>query len=80
MFATSTKPHEPQRGPELLDAVAERLRTVALPSYAIGGIDAARLRSLKPRLPHGVAVAAALCRAADPQRAAEELCAILEKD
>lgn len=78
MFATATKPHEPEQGPQLLDAVRERLMTVGMPSYAIGGIDAPRLRQLKPRLPHGVAVTAALCRAADPERAAAELRAILD--
>lgn len=78
MFATATKPHEPEQGPQLLDAVRGRLLATGMPSYAIGGIDAERLRLLKPRLPHGVAVTAALCRAADPQRAAAELRAILD--
>ena len=77
MFATTTKPHEPCRGPELLDAVRAGLR---IPSYAIGGLDAARLRELSPRLPHGAAVAAAVCRAADPERAAAELLEILVPD
>lgn len=77
MFATSTKPHEPSRGPELLDAVRGSLR---VPSYAIGGLDAARLRELRPRLPHGAAIAGAVCRAADPERAAAELLAILQPD
>jgi thiamine-phosphate pyrophosphorylase len=78
MFATATKPQEPARGPALLDAVREALRAARLPSFAIGGLDAARLRELRPRLPHGAAVAGALCRAADPERAAAELRAILE--
>ncbi len=77
MFATSTKPHEPCRGPQLLDAVRPALR---VPSYAIGGLDVARLRELRPRLPHGAAIAGAVCRAADPERAAAELLAILMPD
>ena len=77
MFASSTKPHEPCRGPELLDAVRPFLNR---PSYAIGGLDVARLRELRARLPHGAAVAGALCRAADPERAAAELLTILVPD
>jgi thiamine-phosphate pyrophosphorylase len=77
MFPTATKPHEPVQGPALLDAVRDRLRAVGMPSYAIGGIDLERLRELKPRLPHGVAVTAALCRAADPRAAAAEMKTVL---
>lgn len=75
MFATATKPHEPCRGPGLLDAVRPLLR---VPSYAIGGLDAERLRGLK--LPHGAAVAGAICRAADPERAAAELLAVIDPE
>jgi thiamine-phosphate pyrophosphorylase len=77
MFATATKPHEPERGPELLDAVRADLR---VPSFAIGGLDRDRIAALVPRLPHGVAVAGALCRAADPERAAAQLRDLLERD
>ncbi len=77
MYATSTKPHEPERGPALLDVVRAQL---SVPSYAIGGLDAERIRVLRPRLPHGVAVAGALCRADDPERAAAELHLILEPE
>ena len=81
MFATSTKPHEPERGPALLDAVRERLRSSqGRPSYAIGGLDHERIAALRPRLPHGVAVAGALCRAPDPERAAAELLLLLDPD
>ncbi len=81
MFATTTKPHEPARGPALLDAVRERLQSPqGRPSYAIGGMDADRIAALRPRLPHGVAVAAALCRAADPERMAAELLLLLDPD
>ncbi len=81
MFATSTKPHEPERGPALLDAVRERLAAPhGRPSYAIGGLTSERIAALRPRLPHGVAVAGALCRAADPERAAAELLLLLDPD
>ncbi len=70
MFATPTKPAEPARGPALLDAVAPWLR---IPSYAIGGLDAARIGELGARIPHGVAVAGAVCRAPDPEAATAEL-------
>lgn len=81
MFATSTKPHEPERGPALLDAVRERLRSPqGRPSYAIGGLDRERITTLRSRLPHGVAVAGALCRAPDPERAAAELLLVLDPD
>lgn len=81
MYATATKAHEPERGPQLLDAVRGLLEGAGCrPSYAIGGLDAARVAALRPRLPHGVAVAGALCRAADPERAAAELLAILQPD
>ena len=77
MFATTTKPHEPERGPGLLDAVKPWL---GLPSYAIGGLNAERLSTLRPRLPHGAAIAGALCKAADPQLAAQELLKILQPE
>ena len=77
MHATVTKPHEPERGPQLLDAVRASL---AVPSYAIGGLDHARIAALLPRLPHGVAVAAAVCRAADPERATAALADLLERE
>lgn len=77
MHATATKAHEPERGPQLLDAVRASLR---VPSYAIGGLDRERVRALLPRLPHGVAVAGAICRAADPERAAAEIRDLLETE
>lgn len=77
MFATTTKPHEPCRGPDLLDAVRGDLR---LPSYAIGGLDAARIGALGQRIPHGVAVAGCVCRAADPEAATRALADLLERD
>lgn len=77
MFPTSTKPHEPCRGPELLDAVRPWLR---IPSYAIGGLDEARIRELRPRLPHGVAVAGALLRDPDPEAAAARVHRLLQPE
>jgi thiamine-phosphate pyrophosphorylase len=81
IFATNTKPHEPERGPGLLDAVRTRLQSPqGRPSYAIGGLDAERIAALKSRLPHGVAVAGTLCRASDPERAAAELLLLLDPE
>jgi thiamine-phosphate pyrophosphorylase len=77
MFPTATKPHEPAQGPQLLDALRGR---ITLPSYAIGGIDLERLQLLRPRLLHGVAVAAAVCRAPDPQDMAERMHRVLEPE
>lgn len=74
MFATTTKPHEPERGAALLEAVRGQVR---VPSYAIGGLNESRLRDLAPRLPHGAAVAGAVCRATDPAIAAARLRALL---
>lgn len=76
MHATATKPHEPERGPALLDAVRDALR---VPSFAIGGLDAERVRALREALPHGIAVAGAICRAEDPERATAELVALLDE-
>jgi thiamine-phosphate pyrophosphorylase len=81
MYATTTKPHEPERGPSLLDAAQKILHgTHQRPSFAIGGLDSARISALKSRLPHGVAVAGAICKAADPERVAAELLHILSPD
>jgi len=77
VFPTATKPHEPCRGPELLDALKGRL---GVPSYAIGGLDLERVTALRHRLPHGVAVAGALCRAADPEAVAQALHLVLEPE
>ncbi|GDY11204.1 thiamine-phosphate synthase [Planctomycetota bacterium] len=74
IHGTTTKPHEPERGPGLLDAVAG---TIDRPSYAIGGLDRDRVLALRGRIPHGIAVAGALCRAAEPEQAAAELLAAL---
>jgi thiamine-phosphate pyrophosphorylase len=81
MFQTATKAHEPARGAGLLDEVQDCLRAHARrASYAIGGLTLERVRALRPRLPHGVAVASALCRASDPERTASEFLSLLEPD
>jgi thiamine-phosphate pyrophosphorylase len=81
MYATTTKPHEPERGPSLLEEARNLLQgKEQRPSFAIGGLDLARITDLKLRLPHGVAVAGAICRAADPERAAAELLSVLCPD
>ncbi|MEK7412494.1 MAG: thiamine phosphate synthase [Planctomycetota bacterium] len=77
MYATATKPHEPCQGPGLLDAVRESL---TCPNYAIGGIDLERLRALRGQIPHGIAVAGVVCKAADPERAAAELMDVLQPE
>ncbi len=79
MYATTTKAHEPARGPELLDHARE-LAGARLPTFAIGGLDLDRVRVLRPRIPHGVAIAGALCRATDPERAAADLRDLFEDD
>ncbi|NRA39945.1 MAG: thiamine phosphate synthase, partial [Planctomycetes bacterium] len=68
IYATTTKPHEPCRGIELLDQAKP-----SLPSYAIGGMSKQRILSIKDKIPHGVAVAGAICSADDPQAACREL-------
>ncbi len=75
VFATATKPHEPVRGPTLLRQVAAESLP---PSFAIGGITLERLPALLDLLPHGVAVAGDLCRAADPQARAAAYRALLD--
>jgi thiamine-phosphate pyrophosphorylase len=80
MHATTTKPHEPPRGAGLLETARPLLAARPRPSYAIGGLTAERVRELVPRLPHGIAVAGALCRSADPERAAAELLMLLQPE
>jgi thiamine-phosphate pyrophosphorylase len=57
-------------GPEALEAV---LRAVSLPVFAIGGIDAARLRRMAPLPLAGVAVIGAVVSAADMREAVARL-------
>jgi len=67
--------------PQGLRKIAEWKRRVGpLPLCAIGGLDLERVAALRPRLPHGVAVGAALCRAEDPQAAAARLHELIEPE
>jgi thiamine-phosphate pyrophosphorylase len=77
IYTTATKPHEPVQGPDLLDAARAKL---SRPSFAIGGLNSDRIRELGRRIPHGVAVAGALCTAPDPQRAAAEIAELFDED
>lgn len=75
MFSTTTKPHEPVRGPDLLKTIPQ---TLTIPSYAIGGITLENLPSLLPMLPHGIAVTAVVNKAHDPESICRKLCEYLE--
>jgi thiamine-phosphate pyrophosphorylase len=70
LFATPTKPGLPSIGVELLRQVAQR---IAIPWFAIGGIDAANLESVLGAGAPRVAVVRAVCAAADPRAAAQGL-------
>ena len=74
MFMTQTKAHEPVRGPELLSALGS---DYPLPSYAIGGLTVERVTTLAPRIPHGVAIAGALCRSDNPTLTNTQLTQVL---
>lgn len=70
-FMTGTK-HDAGKaiGP---NGVATLRKQVALPSVAIGGINAGNASSLRDSSIEGVAVVSAICAADDPKRAAQEL-------
>jgi thiamine-phosphate pyrophosphorylase len=81
VFATTTKPHEPERGVQLLDQVRPLLTGVLRrPSYCIGGLNLERVAQLRERIPHGIAVAGALCRSAEPERTAAAFVSLLVPD
>ncbi|MBC7596722.1 MAG: thiamine phosphate synthase [Kineosporiaceae bacterium] len=71
IFASTTKVGLP--GPIGLDVLGEVAGI--LPSIAISGINAERLREVMAAGAHGVAVVAAISRAPDPARAARDLVA-----
>jgi thiamine-phosphate pyrophosphorylase len=75
MYPTASHPGKAVEGPELLAVIAS---SVALPLFAIGGIDAARAKECRARGAHGVAVMRAIAEAADPEQAAREICRALE--
>jgi thiamine-phosphate pyrophosphorylase len=60
-----------------LDALAEVVRGVPLRVFAIGGVTAERVRSVRQRGAHGVAVVSAILAADDPRTAAATLHAAL---
>jgi thiamine-phosphate pyrophosphorylase len=70
LFATPTKPGRPAIGLELLRSVA---RQVAIPWFAIGGIETANLEAVLSTGATRVAVVRAVCAAPDPRAAAREL-------
>jgi len=70
LFATPTKPGRPPVGLDLPRQVA---RQVAIPWFAIGGIEATNLESVLGAGATRVAVVRAVCGAADPQAAAHGL-------
>lgn len=70
LFATPTKPGRPPIGIDLLRQVAQR---IAIPWFAIGGINAANLESVLGAGASRVAVVRAVCEAADPRAAAQGL-------
>jgi thiamine-phosphate pyrophosphorylase len=70
VFATPTKPGRPAVGVELVAAVAP---VVAIPWFAIGGIDATNISNVLMAGAGRVAVLRAVATAADPAAAAAEL-------
>ena len=70
LFATPTKPGRAAIGLDLLGQVARR---VAIPWFAIGGIEAANLESVLGSGATRVAVVRAVCEAADPRVASQGL-------
>jgi len=73
MFATSTKHKKVVAGPAYLKAFLDELPSV--PHLAIGGITPDNVAQLVEGGCRGVAVSSAVCAAADPQAAAEQLLA-----
>jgi len=73
---TATKGYEQSKGPELVRQVCARVR---VPTIAIGGITADNAASVIEAGAVGVAVCSALCGAEDPEAAARELRAIVQR-
>jgi len=68
---TPTKPGRPPVGLELVRYAARS--PIAIPWFAIGGIDAANLRAVREAGARRIAVVRALTRSSDPELAAREL-------
>lgn len=70
VFQTDTKDAGPPVGPELVKAIVEE---VSLPVVAVGGITAENAAEVVAAGAHCLAVSSALCAAADPKAAAQEI-------
>jgi thiamine-phosphate pyrophosphorylase len=75
VYATPTKAGRPAVGLELVRHAAARAR---VPFYAIGGIHAENSAAVVAAGAPRLAVVRAIAEAADPERAARELCAALD--
>jgi thiamine-phosphate pyrophosphorylase len=71
VFPTASKPGHPGAGVERLARLAAAVRP--RPAFAIGGITAARVDSVRAAGAHGVAVLSAILAARDPASAAQAL-------
>lgn len=71
VHATPTKPNA--AAPLGIEGVREVVAATDLPTVAIGGITAAQVASLRAAGVDGVAVVSAICAAADPTAAAQQL-------
>jgi thiamine-phosphate pyrophosphorylase len=75
--ATDSKPgHAPVHTPT---ALKELVQQVPLPTFVIGGVTQADFSAIQTLGAHGVALSAAIARAASPQQAAAQLCAAAAK-
>jgi thiamine-phosphate pyrophosphorylase len=76
VYPTPTKEGRPAVGLELVTYAAKRART---PWFAVGGIDASNAEEVVAAGATRIAVVRAIGEASDPERAARELRAILER-
>ena len=74
VHATPTKPGRPAVGYELVSYASRRC---TMPFFAIGGIDASNVAAVRAAGARRVAVVRALTGAAEPERAARSLRAVL---
>lgn len=77
VFATTSKIVSSSISPNALEEIA---RTVSIPVYAIGGIDAENISFVNGRGLHGVAVIGAIANAEDPREAAKKLTSRFRKE
>jgi thiamine-phosphate pyrophosphorylase len=76
IFATPTKPEEQAEG---LDLVRVAAATLTIPWFAIGGVDLSNVEEVTMSGAPGVAVVRAIRDAEDPEAAARELRAVLDR-